>query len=620
MFKFQIWRIIPLLLLISVAVFVTPALSDPILLPKIEDGSEPTIDGNMTTTADEWQDAVLFNTTVNLQDASVRVTSDSDNLYIAFNYTSPDFIPVNNTSYNSTDGLNLDAHDWMVIQFDNNLDEMELASSSSPDDIIVFNQDNSTAYDGYLNGNSTHLFFVDTINNGTKDGSYSFANETADLVYETSKPHSTADNKGGDIDLSVSIIQFRMLSFTNQTSNSTSFTSTEWFTLRINETGTGLALKTVSEITVFLNILDDEIGEFQALETTLEQYGLNTSTTIGNFTLSDDDLIIIVVTEGHEMESTEIDDLIAHMELGGRVILYLSPESPSSSILADAFGFELLSNSVLAEDAELNITATEMGNARYISGSNLVTDRVVDNMVFSSSAFNISSSLNSTITPFMLRQDFMMENIFTATNLAYDSNDDDLVDSDESFTDLSLGVSIDFLKGGRVSVFPSVSAISNEYLTTEENMFFLLRMLTWNARQIDTISIHSVGLDTHAVNQTEPIGITVNVTDGFGDIIPGLMVKAELLLANNPVETVFLNSSGSLYSGIVSSARSGSMVIKITAYLDGYGFAEGEKQELIIINVVSSFNDLSQLSWVMILLFIVSAGVAVYAYLKTKKE
>ncbi len=605
MLKFQIWKILPLILIITAGLFATPAQADPFILPKI-DGAGPTIDGNIA--AAEWQDFLLFNATVNNQDAQIRVSSDDNNLYIGFNFTAPNFVPVDDNGFNATITENLDTHDWVVFQFDNNLDQKPMGTADSPDDAVIFDQYTNTAVDALINGTS---YITDIDNEGNADGTYAFANVTDALTYEISKPLSSGDLNGSDIAIERSILQFRINNFFNQTSNSSSYSSTQWFTFRVNETGTGVAYKSVSNTTISLSIVSDDSSKYTGLSTVLDQYGFDVTTSIGNLTFGDVDLNIIVIDETSSVDDNNLDELVTYIELGGKVIIFLAEGSGDSSKIAEKFNLEYLSESVKSPDNETMLTFSSTGfnsSLRYITANTNVTDRVIKDVGFTSGAFNKSSLFDS---KYMFRQEYHMQDIFNIDNFLYSN---DTVNSN-----ITIGASIDLMKTGRVSIFAGNSIVTNEFINYGDNMHLLLRMMPWNARLVNTLKINSVEIDDHAVNKTEPIKITINVTNGFDEYNADINVKAMLVRNDQAVFTLDLSSTTSVYEGVIETNVYGNMQIEVLAYLDGYGYAEGEIQQVFIDTQLNLYNSFSDISTLIMGIFVLSVFITVFTIIKSKE-
>ncbi len=625
MSKFFKWKILMIILIVSV--FSRSALvgSDPTIIPTIgEGGIIPTIDGNLTSFDTEWVDSVILNTTISGYDTSIRILSDETNLYIGFNYTSVNYVPVNGTSYNSTSDQNLDTHDWVALQIDNNLDQKIYGSPSNPDDVMVVDQMmNSSAYDGFANGTSL-AYFADTAVNGTNDGDAVIANETISgddhLVYEFIKPHDVVDEEGSDYNLNRRILQFKISLFFNTTSNSSlsKAASSQWFSMRINETGTGIALESASNTTISINIVgDDTDGMYSGLNTSLSLFGFDTTVVTNNFSVNVDVYLnIFVISENSVISEDQFDALKAYLELGGKAIFFLSNSSTAASDdVAEKFNMDFLPNEIFDNnETMLQLTATDLVSMPYLGETSLTTNTSVSAMTFTSSAFNTSSSDNKTENPYVYFQDYHMYDLFDTTfEIAYNTSDGQIVSDD-----ISLGVSFDLLKGARVTLFPSTSMISSDYLTMEDNLIYLLRLLPWNSRIVNTLQMNSVEINSHHFNVTDLLSITVNVTDEYGvDVSPSVM--SSLHLSTTTIDSTELTGSASIYSGTLNITQDGSMTVKTYAFKEGYGFAEGTNKEILVNEDVSLGNELSHLSVWLIIIFIASIALVLYIIMKTKQ-
>lgn len=631
-----------LVIMVTLGLFFVPNSShaDLISLPEIKGGNpSPIVDGNIT--AVEWQDSVTLNTTINGHNASVRVVKDDTTLYIGFNYTTPDFVFVNDTiPINSTVAYNNATHDWLVLQIDNNLDQQELGTESSPDDAIVIDQYNSSYFDGYFNGNLTHPVFSDLNNSGTEDSSAIRANysvtEGIQVVYEFTKTLESIDTNGSDFRLSKArILQFRFISWLNKTANATLVESeepTEWLTLRLNETGSGIATKEAAKTNIRLSLEKVPENEFLGLPTVLSQYGFGSlSDRAGNFSFEDQDLVVLILGSESTITALELDKLSYYAKLGGQVLVFLSDEDTTSSeTIANEFGLTFLPNSVILPGVNNNPTQKTIrmpGSAinrslPFSVGPTLVTDQEVNDLEFSSSALNISNLLDKSTTPYILSQDYHVYDIFNLPdNMVYDANGNGNIDDDENANFISLGVSIDLLKGGRISIIPSSATVSDEYLTESDNIPFLLRLIPWNSRIVNTISINSTSVDQHAVTRGHTINLNLNLEDGLGNVImdePELSIRVDIIRTGNTVTSYTLSGTGPVYTQELDISYHGWMDIKTTAFLIGYGFAEGEKIAIFSQNTEGSYNDLTEISFLLIIVFIITIVIVAIIWVRTK--
>lgn len=601
MLKFQIWKILPLILIFAAGIFATPTQADPSILPNVQ-GSEPTIDGIINLT--EWTNSLLFNTTVDGKAAQVRVTSNNDNLYIGFNYTAVKYTPVNSTSFNNTLSENLDTHDWLVLQFDNNLDKKNLGSAENPDDVVVVDQYKDETYDGYANGTS---YLKDV----TQDGSYTFVNNTNDLTYEFSKPLESGDKNGSDISIARSVMQFKFNYYTNETSNSTAFTSTEWFTFRVNETGTGFALKSVSDVFINLNIVGNDGSDFIGLETSLVQYGFKVDYIVGNLTIKESDLNIIILNDDATIKDEQLNELVSYIELGGKVMIFLSSTaSAASQKIADKFNMNFINTKI--KDANNN-TELKMSNSInehvFLKGPSNVTDKVIENVQFESSGLN--TTLMKSKSSYIFRQRYDMIDLFDSSDLKFAS---------KTVSNITLAATFDLLKTGRVSLFASNDIVSNNQLTNADNLHMLLRLVPWNARLVNTIQINSLTLDKHTIMEDEKFTYSANVTDGFGNNNKDFQLLINLEQAHKAHVSITANSTDVWYNGTLQTKGHGNMEITTVAFLRGYGFAEGQVQHVFIDTHLDLYNKFSDLSPWIAIPFALSVFLVYLSIVKTKKK
>ncbi len=615
------------------------------------DGNGPQLNGNLTA---EWDDSVRFDAVFNGNEANVFVQVNGSHVFVAFNYTSTSspLIPVNDTLPNYP-GYTLDynnaTHDWLALQFDNNLDRENIATEDSPDDILSIDQYRNETFDGLIQGNITHPIVNDvdanSTNIGTSEGTgfrsnyseFVFVNEVDELehfttVYEFAKPLASGDINGSDIDVyKTNILQFKFLSWMNQTANeTTSFSqSTEWFTMRLNDTGTGINTKLLNETRIDVFMAAQDIPEFSGFNTILDQYGFDTTIRV-NASASDltqNDLSILLLGSTGFSES-EIQNLIDDVKIGGTLLVFLNGEATISSTIAEKFGLSYLSNNIIVPASRINqsdnlLSLTFSNDLSFIDDPSPVTNKSISNVnMTTTKGFNITGLNDKSINPYILSQDYYLYNLFDLpSNSVYDENDDLIVDETESNNGLSAGVAIDFIQGGRTVIFPSSMIATNTNITEGDFATYLLRLIPWVSRTINTLDLQEMTIDTHHVKPKGSVSLAINITDGFGSSFPDsikLNVTSRLLFGGNYIKTVTLEGSGSYYSNEMIIPRVGFMTIKTVAFLAGYGFVEGPNQELVSEHSVGTFNNLSNLSYVLAGFFIMTVLVVVITYQKTK--
>ncbi|OLS25112.1 MAG: hypothetical protein HeimC2_19840 [Candidatus Heimdallarchaeota archaeon LC_2] len=618
------------------------------ILPEV-DGNGPQINGNLTA---EWEDSVRFDTVFNGEEANVFIQVNGSHLFIGFNYTSSSpFISVNDTLPIGSDYNNA-THDWLVLQFDNNLDREIIGTEDYPDDLLSVDQYRNETFDGFIRGNTTHPIVSDnsTIEGtnstigGTNEGTafrsnyseFVFINEN-DIapverfisVYEFTKPLASGDINGSDIDITkTNIVQFKLLYWMNQTANETiaNSQSTEWFTMRLNDTGTGINTKLLNETKIDIFMAASDLTEFNAFNTILEQYGFNTEIHINtsNADLSGNDLSILLLGSTGFSED-EIQRFIDDVKIGGTLLIFLGEDATVSNAIAEKFGLSYLANNLIQSAPGINqsdslLSLTFSDDLTFANEPSSVTNKSISSVnITTSKGFNISESLEK---QFILSQDYHLYDLFNLpSETVYDENDDLIVDTTETNVGVSSGVALDFVKGGRAVIFPSGLLASNNEVIEGNFPTYLLRLLPWVSRTINTLQFEDMNINTNNVEPEDFITLSLNLTDGFGSVLPDSIkvnVTSKLSFGGNYINIVSLEGSGSFYTNQMKIPRSGFMTVETTAFLLGYGFVEASDKELVSEFSVGTFNDLSDLSYILVIFFLMTVAIVVIVYLKTK--
>lgn len=619
------------------------------ILPEI-DGNGPQLNGNLTA---EWEDSVRYNADFNGNDANVFVQVNGSHIFVAFNYTSTSspLIPVNDT-LPTYPGYNLDynnaTHDWLALQFDNNLDRENIATQDSPDDILSIDQYRNETFDGLIQGNITHPIVkdsdVNSTNIGTDEGNgfrsnyseFVFINEVDEVehfttVYEFVKPLASSDINGSDVDVyKTNILQFKFLYWMNQTANETiAFSqSTEWFTMRLNDTGTGINTKLLSETRIDIFMASADSSEFSGFNTILDQYGFDTvihaDTNVSSIATNDLSILLLGSTGFSEIE---IQNLIDNVKIGGTLLLFLDDEASLSNTMAEKFGLTHLSNNIIVpsgiNQSENLLSLTFSNDLPFMDEPSSATNKSISNIkVTTSKGFNITGLNDLSVNRYLLSQDYHLYNLFNLpSDSVYDENNNLIVDETETNNGISAGVAIDFVQGGRVAMFPSSMLASNANVTEGDFATYLLRLIPWVSRTVNTLNVQEMTISTHHVNRGESVFLSINVTDEFESTFPDSIevnVTSKLSLGGDYIKTVSLDGSGSDYSNEMEINRVGFMTIETTAFLLGYGFVKGPNQELVSEFSVGTFNDLSNLSYILAGFFLTTILIVFVTYQKTK--
>jgi len=620
--------------------------ADTHVLPKIADGATPpAINGNITKT--EWNTSVSFTTELHNNPTSVFVTTNSTYLFIGFNISTTSFTPVNDTVPTTPGyplGYNNATHDWFAVVIDNNIDQAvnstSIGTAAHPDDAVVLDQYVSGGYDGYANGSKTMPFHPDssitltgpnantvlTGNNGANDVVTARDSTSSMVSYEIAKPLSKMDTAGSDFLLSnLGILQFSIFQWrasqANATVKSGHVDQTQWFSLRVNDTGTGLAIKAPSETKVNLVTNSPDSTAFDGFKTLSSLYGfsLTTNSNLQNVTMTKYDLNIIVIRNDGTMSAADQTKVYDYVRTGGRAMLFLGDAS-SSVDLASKFKVDLLRNSVYTDQNSTNLNVTSFGSAVPLH-SDMLTNRTFSSLQMTSSALN-TTTLFDNGTSFVADQRYQAYNLFNAPNgVVYDTANNGYNASD-SFAGLSLGVGIDFIQGGRLTMMPSVSLIEDGQLANANNMLYLLQLIPWNSRVVNTLTVHSTSINTRNIKEGGSVLITATLTDGLNQTAPSFAaVRVEILVYGNIKQAVNLTREGQTgnFSATINISINGFLDLKIYGIAKGYGYSQGQTQNLFVQAKVKSFNDLTQLSPIIVVIFIISVIALVIVIQRVRK-
>ena len=586
----------------------------------------PIIDGNITT--QEWNASVQLNATIGGGRADVLLTTTNDSLFFALNFTNPEFVIVN-----ASNPIN-QTHDFVALQIDRNLDKKEVGTIDSPDDILVVDQYNETAYDGSTTANATAPLQADVAVNGTNEGNAVRLNQTENgqtiVSYEFTKPANSQDVNGSDYNLKeTNILQFRFVVWFNSSANATfsDALTTEWFTLRVNETGTGFALAPRPEETrIYVDALGE--GADEGLRSVLELYGynftFNKDDSVFNTTEIEDDALVIVLVGKDGYSTTYIKQLTDFVRLGGQAIVLLSNLSNSaitaSKSIASNFGMQFLENRVLQNNGDVVTIESSKFNSRLIftSGNSTAIDREAEAVEFTTGVLNITEALNKEL---IQSQKFAIYNLFEGMDdIVYDQNGNLVADPTETYNEnLSLGVAMDFQLGGRLALFPT-NFLQDDYLTAADNIEYLLRMVPWTSKHIGRIQVNNFTISINNATYDDVVKVTANVTDNFGEIIEDASVDVIIKRAGEPQKRLTLFHSGNgLFTGEFTPDTYGWQELEIDVFFYGYGFASASNVPIFVQKPDPEFNSLSDLNLFLAITGIASIAIFVITYTRIKK-
>ncbi len=590
-------------LVLASSVLTTPTgvAAEPVLLPETD---APIIDGNVTTL--EWTNSARFETTLDNQDASVFVTTNESNIYFAINFTQFQYVelnmtaPVNSTNFNP--GLNR-THDFIALQIDRNFDKQDLGSEESPDDVIVINRYENVSKDAFADGNATEVFTLDADNNGTADGSAVVQvvnGTTSDSVsYEFQKNMQSNDSLGADFNLNESRgIQFRFVAWFNQTANASigAAFKTEWFTLRLNETGSLASVKPITSTPVALDFFGLEEGDKNALTTAMEFSGYNvTDLSNQNISAYGDNIegTLIFVVGDASVDKEKIQSALDYVKLGGTAIFVLSGISDdatsTSKSIAEGFGLDFDDRMLLTSNQTFEASASDLGNMDYLTGESLATNEAVNTLKGTAYFLNSTGVRENAL---ILSQRYMDYEIISLPSSTYlDSDGDGIIGEDDNMTTTAtVAVGFDLLKGGR-AVITSLNPLLADDALNQGNIPFFYRTLTWVSKQTQALVGHSSGISATQITQGDKLTVTANVTDLFGNSLKdSVEITALVTRAGSPLLRSDMIEVDGTYNTELTIDLYGWMEVKVSGNASQYGFVEFKVVEFLSERAYQGFN------------------------------
>ena len=574
--------------------FLTPQsilVSSEILLPEI---SPPDIDGSLTSTQTEWVESVKFDLTLNGQAANAFVGVTKENIYFGVNFTQSQYIPLNTTI--PTSATNFDpalnrSHDFFAIQIDRNFDQATFGTSSSFDDVIVFNQyEANKSRDGYANGSiGSDPILFDTDAGGSDDGSANvgIVDGVNDQVsYEFEKPLFSNDSKGGDFNLQDSRgIQFRFLSWFDRFANASYSESvgSQWFTFRINETGTGFAEAKAGNLTTINLDVSGFSGNNSATIFTLlnfTDYNIVSSDGAPSFFTNYSNTYALFVGE-NGWSTSQIENLWRFTSLGGKAIIVLSGDNENSRQasrdIVNQLSLAFEPNVLLDGTTEtITVNANHFNSVPFLSNNSVVTDEKVEAIKVKSWALNTTTQDK---TGSLLSQNYKMYDLVNLEDsIVYDVNGNNSKDSDDlPNTNLSISTGFDFQYGGRVLI-TTFNPLTSDSFMEADNLPFFYRALSWVTKETHALVGRNLTVSSRDIIQNDSINLKVTVVDLFNTYRTDARVFAELTRVGQYQSLVNLSyEQDGLYEVDFQIDTFGFQEITITSFADWYGFYEFEK-------------------------------------------
>ena len=562
-----------------------------VVLPEI---SAPEFDGNLTSTQNEWADSAKFITTLNNEVTSIFVGTNNGNIHFGINFTQSQYVPLNTTApVGATDFVAATnrTHDFFAIQIDRNFDQAIFGTSSSFDDLIVFNQyDVNKSRDGYVNGSiDSNPIQFDTNAGGSEDGRATvLVNEGVNdqVSYEFEKPVFSNDKKGGDFNLQSSRgIQFRLVAWFNKTANATYSESigSQWFTLKMNATGTGFVnAKAANLTTVNLDVSGFTGNDSATISTLLEFTGYNIVSSNGDatfFTNYSTTYALFIGENGWTV--TQAENLWRFISLGGKAIVVLSGANEnaieaSQNIVSEvSLGFE--SNLLLSGITDqITIDESNFNSVPFLKSNSQITDEEANSLQVKSWALNVT---NSGKGAYLLSQKYKLYDLVKLDgSIVYDSNGNNLREEDDlANTNISIAIGFDFQFGGRI-LLTSFNPLSSDSFSLADNVPFFYRSLSWATKETYALLGTNATLSNNNIIQNENITIKASVTDLFeNSLATTAQISAELTrVGQYQASTNLTYDKDGTYEANFQVTTLGFQQIKITGFADWYGFYEFE--------------------------------------------
>jgi hypothetical protein len=597
--------------------------------------NQPIIDGNITN--EEWLDAVKFESNLDAKPVSVFVSSNASNLNFALNFTTTDFVPINLTMPVDENGTIIEGidpaieypHDWMALQIDRKLDGTNFGTPDSPHDALVINQYTNTSVDSHTNSTS-HPFTADVDVSGSNDGYANFTIDGDHIMYEFTKSMNSGDDAGFDINFEhLKILRFRFLAWFNQSANATlaESTPTDWFTVQLNETGTGFSLaRSVSETPILIDISGFPDQEAISLELIGNFSGYNVQYRKADQALSissNDTYVLLVGPNG--ISSTDLTIIENHMKLGGTAFFMLTDlNTQASNNLAQKLNVDFVGRSIVSPVTNDTIALNNFGNVPFFTGNSLVTDQEITELTVSANALRKSNLIGDDKVPYIFSQYYRTYELFGAesswkidanNNNAYDEDDDEF---DGNYT---IGLAIDLEFGGR-AILTTFNPLSSQFILDGSNIPFFLRALTWVTKETHALQLNDIIIDQKNYHVNDVLNLKLNISDIFDtDLGDDLELTLTVKRAGNSVQSSnMIYTANNEYTSNLSFEKDGFQTIQIIGYSSGYGFIKVDDINVFVERLPTLYNDWRDIHpFVMIISVISIIPVTILLFTKLRK-
>jgi len=613
--------------------------------------TSPIIDGNLESFEGEWGNATVYNTEFGLGNKAltIRVLANETHLFMGINYVSSIFIPVNTTIPIDED-FNNETHTWYAIVFDRNYDKIA-GSELAPDDTIVINYRAEGAQDAYINGTKLNSIAMDVDVTGIEN-SYANVSEYEDdfhnhvVTIEVAKELDSDDEIGNDIDLhSSDSIDFLMIVAENATAvyNRTLLgreiggidAFTPWKNIQFVSLHDYFSyVEDVSELDIIIYVSETKASNIMNLTSIhwfLEQKGVNVTYIVDDEDyeityrrLSEIDLFILIGPQPN-LSNDEIDAISLYIASGGSAYIFADPSSSGGKLnqLLSDFGMEVYDSYLYSFNTDVNssiiIDVAEIESLPYMTGTNIFTDRDVDEIQFTGTAINFTTDIGE--GRFLYQEGDLYPIINLTGDYYIDTDDNGEFNTEDitlNYTIVQAGIELQ--RGGRLIVTSSADLLNASYIAERDNKIFFLKQIQWLMKLQNAINFENYVVEDSNIIEGESISVSVTVLGDNETILTDLrawVVVHELKSDRNNVTLTKhednINFNGTIIpEGIVANF----VDVSIRLHQRGYGYNETELVEVFLEAVIGNPIRIEVTATI---IFVVSIGLAVLGALAVRK-
>ncbi|MHA1406319.1 MAG: hypothetical protein ACTSSG_02920 [Candidatus Heimdallarchaeaceae archaeon] len=615
----------------------------------------PIIDGDLETVVGEWDNATTFHTEFgsshNYIQVTVRVLANITHLFIAINYTSPIYVPIN-TTIPVGDTYNNQTHSWFAVVFDNNFDE-KTGSEYSPGDTALINYRQEGGQDAFINGTDATSLIIDTDNGGTNDvkaATQAVENDihNFDVSIEVMKKLSSGDANGNDIELKESdTANFELLIFQNKTAEynyTTLFSAiTNWMTIQLDTLHDYFSyvedLTTLDVLVSFTSSTNTLIDNLTNIYTFLNTYNFNLTLLISGRLQNGDeyemtykrlerfDLIILVGNQNILTES-EIDTLRLYVASGGSLYVLADALASKSKIseLFTFFGMEMEKKNLYSKNANENETlifdSGDTTSLPYLENPSPLTNQTIEKVYYTGSAINVTASVGEGYLQF---QEADIYATLNKTGEFYiDLDADGVYTNNETDKDLSgyavVQVAAELQRGGKLIFTASPDMFNASFFHLGSNKYFFLRQIEWLLNLQYQISFENYNVLTPKITKGDDIVVNITVKGDNDTILQDVKVWVVILELKEDFMKQSLEkmSDNMSYNGSISSVNTTTAYVDVSIrmHMRGYGYNETALFQVFVDQPVEIPLKIDPIA---LIIFLVSIGLAAVGAIAIKK-